>query len=64
MADDDQFKYKIDNSSMVTRHLSSILFSEEFADVVLICGGAESSCLSRRQNDCNEGVNRGISASQ
>ena len=36
--DQDDFKYKIDNPSMVTQYLSQILFSEEFSDVVLKCG--------------------------
>jgi len=35
---DDDFTYKIDNPSMVTRNLANILFSEEFSDVVLVCG--------------------------
>jgi hypothetical protein len=35
---DDDFTHKIDNPSMVTRNLANILFSEEFSDVVLVCG--------------------------
>jgi hypothetical protein len=38
MGDDYDFKYKIDNSNIVSKNLSSILFKEEFSDVVLICG--------------------------
>lgn len=38
------FTYKIDNASVVTRNLSSILFNEQFSDVVLKCeGGADGS---------------------
>lgn len=36
--EEDDFSHKIDNPSMVTKNLSSILFSEEFSDVVLVCG--------------------------
>lgn len=38
MAGDNDFKYKIDNPSIITKNLGSILFQEEFADVVLVCG--------------------------
>ena len=38
---EDDFKYKIDNPSMVTRNLMNILFSEKFADVILICADEE-----------------------
>jgi hypothetical protein len=31
--------YEIENPSVVTHNLNSILFSEEFSDVVIIAGG-------------------------
>ena len=34
------FKYKIDNSSIVTKNLQDILFNDEFADVFLIAGSS------------------------
>jgi hypothetical protein len=36
--DTSQFKYKVDNSSIVARNLKRIMFSEEFADVVIVSG--------------------------
>ena len=42
IVDISNFRYKIDNSSIVARNLKSILFSEEFADVVIISGMSPS----------------------
>ena len=39
LSSENEFKYKIDNPSIITKNLGNILFSEEFADVVLVCGG-------------------------
>ncbi len=36
--DTSQFRYKVDNSSIVARNLKKIMFSEDFADVVIISG--------------------------
>lgn len=35
--------YKVANSDIVAQNLSSILFKEEFADVVIIAGGQGGS---------------------
>jgi len=32
------FRYKVDNSNIVARNLKRIMFSEDFADVVIIAG--------------------------
>lgn len=40
IVDISQFKYKVDNSTIVARNLKNILFQEEFADVVIIAGTA------------------------